>query len=281
MSKGRILLILAALVCLSACSGSAYKLPVVTPEESAAIESQVQSDEAKLKIYNRSDSNYKSRLAKISKRLKKSAKPLCELADYSGCYFEVSYDAKDIVNAYAHENYKITVYKGMLKYLRNDDEIAALVGHEMGHHLAKHNEETMRNAQTGAAVSGILTAVLLAASSANNPYYTSYQQQQDQQTLENMMAAGAEIGAMSYSKEQEREADLLSAYLLEHAGYNLDRANNLMYTMAKISGDDVPGKAALMDTHPPTPERVVAWQKVIEEIKNNETKLPYPKESHQ
>jgi predicted Zn-dependent protease len=261
-----------------ACAGSAYKLPSVTSEEAREAESRIASDASDLKVYKRSDADYKSRLEKISQRLQKNAKPLCALAEYSPCHFEVQYNNESIVNAYAYDEYKIVVFRGLLQYLKNDEEMAALVAHEMGHHLAKHNQEKEENAATGAAVSGILTAVLLAAANANNPYYDSYQQQQQEQTLEDMMLAGAEIGALSYSKEQEREADLLGAYLLKHAGYDLNKARGLLYTMARISGDDVEieGKAALLSTHPPTSERYIAWGKAMQEIKANKAKLPYP-----
>lgn len=270
-------LILFSVTLLSACAGSAYKLPDIHPDELAEVENRLETDHSNLKIYNRSNAHYKTRVQTIAKRLERKAGPLCTHAEYSPCKFEVTYNSDDIVNAYAHENYKITVFKGFLKYLKNDDEMAALIAHEMSHHLAKHNQETLQNAQTGAAVSGLLTAVLLGAANANNPYYTSYQQQQDQQAISDMMELGAEIGAVSYSKEQEREADLIATYLLKHAGYNLNRAQNLMYVMAKLDYDEIEGHAALASTHPPTPERVVAWRNAINEIKENGSLLPIEK----
>lgn len=277
------LFVVAASVCLllltSACSGSAYKLPNVSLEEKKAAEEKIASDVSKLKVYKRSDGAYKARIANISKRLHKGADPLCEQAEYDPCYFEVIYSDENVVNAYAHENYKITVFKGLLQYMKNDDEMAALVAHEMGHHLAKHDQETLRNAQTGAVISGVFTALLLGAANANNPYYyNSYQQQQDQKTINDMMQVGFEIGKVSYSKEQEREADLLAAYLLGHSGYNLDKAQGMMYTLARLNGDEikVEGKAALLKTHPPTSERYIAWAKAKEEIQNSSSKLPVP-----
>lgn len=262
---------------LVGCTGAAYQLPKASKAEIAEVDALVNSNEFEIKIFERSDQEYEKRISRIAKNLQENASPLCLQSQYPSCYFDVKYDNADIVNAYAHDNNRITVYKGMLKFLANDDEMAALVGHEMGHHLAKHNEETLHNAQTGAAVSGILTAVVLAAANANNPYYNSYQQQQDQQTMENMMMVGAKIGQISYSKEQEREADLLGAYLVTNAGYDLEKAQNLLYVMAKISGEDVPGKAALLDTHPPSNERVVAWGKVINDIEVTNRKIPYLK----
>lgn len=190
-----------ACILLSACAGSAYKLPLVTPEEVAKTQTEIDTDQSELKIYKRSDTIYKKKIATIANRLEGKAKPLCEQSEYPSCYFQVKYDNENTVNAFASENYKITVYKGLLQYLKNDDEIAAVVAHEMGHHLAHHNEETAQNAATGAAIAGIVTAVLLAAANSNNTYYTPYQQQQNDNTIHDMMMAGAGIGAISYSKE--------------------------------------------------------------------------------
>lgn len=264
---------------MSACTGSAYRLPQVTQADIAAMEEQVAKNTPPLKTYKRSDKEYQHMVSGISTRLKKNAKPVCVYAGYDSCYFQVIYSPDNTVNAYASDGYKITIFKGLLQYLKNNDEVAAVIAHEMGHHLAKHNQETQQNAAAGAAVSGILTAVLLGAANANNPYYTAYQQRQDQKTLENMMNLGAHLGVLTYSKEQEREADLLATYLLHHAGYNLKRGQNVMVVLSRFAGDRDPSRAAFLDTHPAGIERVVSWQKSIDEIRNNKSKLPYLKDA--
>lgn len=264
------------LLCLTACAGSAYRLPEVNDADVKAMKQKMAENPVPLKVYERSDQAYEQKLAKITNHLKKHAKPLCDYAEYESCYFKTVYSPDNTVNAYASEGYKITVHQGLLQYLESDDEIAAVLAHEMGHHLAKHNEEKQQNAAVGAAVTGIMAAVLIGAASANNPYYnTQYQQQQNQQTLEDMMAAGAYLGALSYSKEQEREADLLSTYLLSGAGYDLKRAQNIMTVLSESSGETDISKSAFLDSHPGGVERIVAWEKAIEEIQNNPTKLPY------
>lgn len=270
-----------ALTCvlfLTACAGSAYRLPQVSNADIQAMQEKITENAAPLKVYERSDKKYEQMLASITGRLKKNAKPLCDYAQYESCYFQTVYDPGGEVNAYASEGYKITVYRGLLQYLKNNDEIATVVAHEMGHHLANHNQEKQDNAAVGAAVSGILTTVLMAAANANNPYYDQYQQEQNQQTIENMMEAGANLGALSYSKEQEREADLLATYLLSRAGYNLTRAENIMLVLSETSGETDISSSAFLDTHPGGIERLVAWEKAIEEIQNNPSKLPYPKD---
>ncbi len=262
---------------LAACAGSAYQLPQVSDAEVNALEQDFATNDAPLKKYKRSEVHYQKRLTRISNNLLNHVEPLCAVSDYPDCHFEVVYDNSAEVNAYASEGYKVTIFKGLLDYLKNDDEMAAVVAHEIGHHLANHNEETERNATTGALVSGVLTAVVLGAANANNPYYSSFNQQQDQQAIQDMMQVGYGIGALSYSKEQEKEADLLSAYLLSHAGYNLERAQNLMWVLNKLDGDNGKYRASLLDTHPASPERYIAWQMAQAEIESNSTKLPYPK----
>lgn len=243
------------------------------------MQEKISAEEKPLRVYRRSDAYYKSTLASITKRLEKNAKPLCEDSGYTQCFFKVDYNPEMTENAYASEGYKIVVYKGILQYLKTTDEMAAIVAHEMGHHLAKHNEETRKNAATGMAVSGILTAVLIGAANANNPYMTYQQRQDQQQLIHNMMNLGAYVGVRSYSKEQEREADLLATYLLSRSGYNLKSAQNVMVVLARMAGEEAsnPTHKAFLDSHPAGAERVVAWQKAMDEIKSNPTKLPYPK----
>lgn len=260
---------------VTACAGSAYRLPPVSDTDIQAMQKKISSHKTSLRPYKRSDQQYKKIVARITGRLEKNIKPLCDYAEYQSCYFQVGYVADNTFNAYASEGYKISIHRGLLQYLKNEDEVAAVIAHEMGHHLANHNEETLQNAQAGAAISGILTAVLIGAANANNPYYSSYQQQQDQRTLENMMHAGAEIGAISYSKEQEREADLLSTYILSRAGFNLERAQNMMLVLSEYSGEGDTDRAAFLDSHPAGIERFVAWDKAVKEVKNNPSKLPY------
>lgn len=273
------LLIVAGLLLLTGCAGSAYRFPDVSSTDLQLMDSKIANNKVALKKYERSDQKYSQIIGSVTSRLTKSAKPLCQSADYPSCRFSVIYDSGDTMNAYASEGYKITVFRGLLQYMKNNDEIAAVIAHEMGHHLAHHNEEKAQNAAAGAAVTGILTAVLLGAANANNPGYNAYQQQQNDQTIKDMMNVGAKIGVISYSKEQEREADLLGAYLMARAGYNLDAAKNMLFVLSGFSGEHGAERASLLDSHPAGPERIVAWEKAIAEIKNNPSKLPYLNEA--
>jgi predicted Zn-dependent protease len=82
---------------------------------------------------------------------------------------------------------------------------------------------------------------------------------------------GALIGAISYSKEQEREADYLAALILYRSGVDPDKARGMLVTMARLSRQTTTG---LLDTHPAGPERIAGWDRVVSEIRASKGALP-------
>ena len=89
----------------------------------------------------------------------------------------------------------------MLRTIRNDHEIAFIFGHEAGHQIARHIEQTQANALAGALIGGIL----IAAGGGDTQVGVDI---------------GAQIGGRSYSKKFELEADRLGAYIADRAGYD-------------------------------------------------------------
>ncbi len=264
-----------AVLVLGACAGTAYRLPEVTDAELQGVRQELAENRVPLKTFERSDGSYKRMLSAITNRLLADAQPLCRHTGYETCFFQTVYSEKDDINAFASEGYKITVYRGLLQYLESEDEIAAVVAHEMGHHLAHHNDEKAGNAAVGAATAGLLTAVLLGAANANSPYYDPLAQPESARSVDQMMTLGSQIGALSYSKEEEREADLLGAYLLARAGYNLERAGRVLRVLADLPGNEDAGRAGMFNTHPASVERIVAWRKAMAEVAANPSRLPY------
>jgi predicted Zn-dependent protease len=85
------------------------------------------------------------------------------------------------------------------------------------------------------------------------------------------MVFGGRIGQLSFSKEQEREADLLAAYVLARAGVDLQRAGRMFEVIAKINGYAL---SRWNNTHPMGAERIVAWRKAMAEVDASTDKLP-------
>lgn len=85
------------------------------------------------------------------------------------------------------------------------------------------------------------------------------------------MNLGSSVGAVSFSKEHEREADYISAYILARAGFDLAKARVLWIKFTKESGRT---QTSLFDTHPAGPERLAAWDKSVAEVAVSEDLLP-------
>jgi len=192
-------------------------------------------------------------------RLEAAAPALCTYAHAPRCRFNVVHVANDTVNAQTDGD-RIEIYRGLIQSLDSEEEVAAVVGPEMGHEIAQPAEEKKQNAAIGAVFAGILMGSAMIA--------TGYQ---DQQALNDSMQLGASAGALSFSKEEEREADLLSAYLLARANYDLEKAGRVWVVLSKMDDET---HASMFDTHPAGPERVAALQKAMAEVEASPNKLP-------
>ncbi|MBU2983567.1 M48 family metalloprotease [Lentibacter algarum] len=126
----------------------------------------------------------------------------------------------------------------MIKDVRNADELAFVMGHEAAHHIAGHLERQQRNASTGALVFAGLAALAGA----------------DAQTLQNATDIGAQVGARTYSKDYELEADILGTVISKKAGYDPVKG------AAFFSRIPDPGDRFL-GTHPPNAQRIEVVRK--------------------
>jgi len=116
---------------------------------------------------------------------------------------------------------------------RNQDELAFIMGHEAAHHILGHIPRQRETATAGAVLGGLLATVIGVDASGI-------------QTAERI---GATVGARTYSKNFELEADQLGTIIAAHAGYNPVRG------AAYFSRIPDPGDQFL-GTHPPNAERI-------------------------
>ncbi len=66
---------------------------------------------------------------------------------------------------------------------------------------------------------------------------------------------------------------------MSRAGYDLERAKNILVVISSLPGDSDRGsRASITDSHPTSAERMVAWEEAIVEVRNNPSGLPYMKE---
>lgn len=145
-----------------------------------------------------------------------------------------------VVNAFALPGGKMGIYTGMIKLAASDDEIAQVIGHEIGHALAKHGLEKRATRQGVGALAG-LGSILLGQSGVNT------------QLSQDALAAGA-VGliAAPNSRTAEREADLFGIELAARAGYDPKAAVSLWKKMGEKSNG---AQTGFFDTHPSDHER--------------------------
>ena len=161
---------------------------------------------------------------------------------------------------------QIVIHNGLAQYLQTEDEFAVVIAHEMGHHIAHHYDKGSQNRASGAAIAGL---IFVGIATATNAY--QYNPNQQQTDMQNIMKLGASVGGMSFSKEHEREADYVAAYLLARAGYDPEAGNDVWIKFAKASGNM---KTQLFDTHPAGPDRLAGWQRTVNEVRYSSDLMP-------
>lgn len=148
--------------------------------------------------------------------------------------WEVNTFQDDTPNAFAIPGGKIGVHTGLLDVSDNQDQVAAVLGHEVAHVLARHSNERM-SAQQAAGI-----AMVGAQASGVSP------------DLMNVFGAGAQYGLiLPYSRTHESEADLMGLDLMARAGFDPRQAvvfwDNMDAAAAKSGGQAPP---EILSTHP-------------------------------
>lgn len=170
--------------------------------------------------------------------------PLVPDSVYKGTWEVVVFDDPQ-VNAFALPGGKIGVYTGLLNVAQNQHQLAAVIGHEIGHVIAEHGNERMSNS----ALIGIGMEV------------TNRVMQENQVAGNNMIMAaiglGVQVGVqLPFSRTHETEADLIGLELMARAGFNPSESITLWQNMEKASGGK--RQPELLSTHPLPTTRINA-----------------------
>ena len=142
------------------------------------------------------------------------------------------------INAFALPGGKVAVYTGLLPVARDDAGLAAVLGHEIAHVIARHGGERVSQELL---VQAGLTATM-AALSRGDP--------QTVRSVGSLLGAGAAVGLiLPWSREQESEADHLGLIWMAKAGYDPHAALDLWRRMGEASrGRGEPPE--FVSTHP-------------------------------
>lgn len=155
---------------------------------------------------------------------------------------------QDTINAHVMAGGKITFYTGIIRKLRlTDDEIAAIMGHEMAHALREHTREKISQSAAGDLAIAVGGALLGVGQGATQ-----------------LAGLGKQLALdLPFSRHMESEADLYGLELAARAGYDPRAAISLWQKMDRQGGG---GGPSFLSTHPNSGNRMAALQNAMPRV---------------
>ncbi len=153
--------------------------------------------------------------------------------------WDVAVFDSDTVNAFVMPGNRVGVYRGMVEFAENDDQLAGVLGHEVGHSVKQHAAQRASQQQLTAGALA-LGQIAIAGSDTLSQFGNE---------LLILGSAAAQFGViLPYSRRHELEADLLGADYMHAAGYDVTQSVRLWELMDANSRGQRP--AEFMSTHP-------------------------------
>jgi len=157
--------------------------------------------------------------------------------------WEVVLFESDQVNAFALPGGKIGVYTGILTVIENQDQLAAIIGHEVGHVVENHSNERISSQQLSHTTMAIAGAALESQGVKNQSLYMSG------------LGLGLQYGVlMPYGRSHENEADVVGQELMARSGFEPKASIKLWQNMAALSNKNA--LPEFMSTHPSHKKRI-------------------------
>ncbi len=196
-----------------------------------------------------------TRLGPIAQRIQHAAIELCNAlrpadpADQdNNCIYTVSFDPHiHELNAYAN-GHAVVIAPAMVDFLKDDNQLAFVLSHEMGHNVMRHIDKQEHNANYGMAL-GMIGDVVAGMNRVNSKgAFTKL---------------GGQQAALSYSPEFEAEADYVGLYIMARAGYKIEGAPNVWRMMSQVYPDGI----YVSSSHPNNAARTIAMERTVVEIR--------------
>ncbi len=148
------------------------------------------------------------------------------------------------INAFALPGGQVFITAALLQKLQTEGQLAGVLGHEVGHVVARHSAQRMAKEQL---TQGITGAVLVASGSGDDA---------------RMAQMIGQMVNMKYGREDELQSDTLGVRFMSQAGYDPRAMVGVQEILAAESGGNAPPE--MMSTHPSAPNRIQTIEAAIE-----------------
>jgi predicted Zn-dependent protease len=262
MKRTSLSLVAATLLALTGCYTNPVtgrkSLVVISPGEELSLGAQSFQDiRSKEKISTDPAAN--ARVQRIGQRIAQAVGDALPGAKWEFVVF----DSKDL-NAFALPGGKVGVYTGLIQLAENDAELAIVMGHEIGHVIARHGAERMSEAMVISGVGALGAAVV--ETKSENP--------QMRQMFELAYGGAMTLGrVLPHSRANETEADRMGALYAARAGYDPRASITFWQKMVaqkraaqQGAGADQGKLAAMFSTHPADEKRIADLQALMPQM---------------
>jgi len=190
----------------------------------------------------------------------KVGRNLARVSDMPNLNWEFKLIESTQKNAFCLPGGKVAVYTGIMEVAKNEAGLAAIMGHEIAHAIARHGAERM-------------TQVLL-LNMGLSMADVSLQNSEHRELILAAIGLSANVGLLlPYSRKHETEADNIGTIYMAKAGYDPNEAVALWQRFAEAEQNRVP---AFLSTHPPSLERAEALQNIAKQAMVEYRKVPNP-----
>ena len=189
--------------------------------------------------------------AAARRRLERVAAPIARATGREDLRWEFVVFDRPELNAFVLPNGKVGVFRGMMEFVASDDELAAVIGHEAAHVLARHPAE--RVSQELATQVGVTLAQLVFGGDNG----------ENAELIGGVLGTGATYGVLlPYSRAHELEADRLGVELMQKAGFDPQAAVRFWERMMAHQSRQGASIEAL-STHPADGRRLAELKKAV------------------
>ena len=189
-----------------------------------------------------------------SKMVEEIGNKIAAVANQPDFKWEFKTIESDEPNAFCLPGGKVAIYTGIFKYAKNEAGLATVMGHEIGHALARHGGQRMSQA--------IATNVLMAGVAVVG---LGNMEPGKRDMIMSLLGVGATVGViLPFSRSHETEADEIGLKLMSKAGYDPAESVNFWDRFAKASGGK--GPPAFLSTHPSSDKRRDRLKEMLPEV---------------